>query len=76
MKTPVEQLIEKIRQRATLLKEGNKTERHNSRVLFGAATMAKYFLEIEREFIEQVREQVRAGIDAPEKDETIPDSAQ
>lgn len=33
-------------------------------------------IAIEREFIEQVREQVRAGIDAPEKDETIPDSAQ
>lgn len=29
-------------------------------------------IAIEREFIEQVR----AGIDAPEKDETIPDSAQ
>jgi hypothetical protein len=72
MKTPVEQLIEKIQQRATLLKEGNKTERHNSRILFGVATMAKYFLEIEQEFIEQVR----TGIDAPEKDETIPDSAQ
>jgi hypothetical protein len=72
MKTPVEQLIENIRQRATLLKEGNKTERHNSRILFNVASTARRFLEIEREFIEQVR----AGIDAPEKDETIPDSAQ
>ena len=72
MKTPVEQLIQNIRQRATLLKEGNKTERHNSRVLFGVAAMSRHFLEIEREFIEQVR----TGIDAPEKDETIPDGAQ